>query len=617
MYQVKEIKKNVFWVGGNDRRLALFEGVYGIPRGVSYNAYLVLDKKTVLLDTVDKAIGPLFFENISHVLNGRPLDYVIINHMEPDHCAQLPDLVLHYPNIKIVGNKKTREMIKRFFDFDIDSRMIIVDEGDTFSSGDHNFTFVMAPMVHWPEVMVSYDTTDKILYSADAFGTFGALPGNIFADELDFEHEWLDDARRYYTNIVGKYGDQVQSLLKKAAKLDISMVCPLHGPIWRKDFGYFLEKYQKWASYTPEDNAVLIVYNSVYGHTENAANILAGALSDRGLTKITVYDVSVTASSIIVSEAFRCSHLVFAATTYNARIFIKMEEALLDIKEHNLQNRTVALIENGSWASTAGSLMKELFSSMGNIRILEEPLSIRSSLKPDDLTSLNMLADSIVSSMPKTTIAAHDTKEAVIENSAFFKISYGLFLLSAKNGEKDNACIINTVVQITDTPKRLSVAVNKKNYTCDMILKTGLFNISVLSTDAQFALFQHFGFQSGKDTDKIAHSPVALKRSVNGIVYSTECSNAFFSAKVSQSIDCGSHILFIADITEAANISNVPQLTYQYYFDRIKPKPAPTGGKKKGWVCKICGYVHEGEELPPDFICPLCKHGASDFERLS
>jgi flavorubredoxin/flavin reductase (DIM6/NTAB) family NADH-FMN oxidoreductase RutF/rubredoxin len=576
----------------------------------------MLDEKTVLLDTVDKAVSGVFFENIKHVLKDRPLDYVIINHMEPDHCAQLPDLVLRYPDIKVVCNEKTRVMIKQFFDFDIDSRIVIVDEGGTLCTGKHTFAFVMAPMVHWPEVMVTYDTVDKILFSADAFGTFGALPGNIYADELDFEHEWLDDARRYYTNIVGKYGDQVQMLLEKAATLEISMVCPLHGPIWRKDFGYFLEKYLKWATYTPEDNTVMIVYNSIYGHTENAANILAGMLADRGVRRLSVYDVSVTDTSVIVSEAFRCSHLVFAATTYNANIFVKMEAALIDIKEHNLKNRTVALIENGSWGPAAGSLMRQLFASMTNMNVIGDTLSINSALKDDSLAGLSALADGIVASMPKTAIAAHDVKTAAIDPAAFFKLSYGLFLLSARDGNRDNGCIINTAVQLTETPKRITVAVIKKNYTCDLILKTGIFNVSVLTTDAQFKIFQHFGFQSGREVNKFADTPIKISRSVNGLVYAAEATNAFFSAKVLKSEDYGTHVLFTADITEAGITGAGPSLTYQYYFDNVKPKPAFTREKKVGWICKVCGYIHEGEDIPDDIECPLCKHGRDDFERL-
>jgi flavorubredoxin/flavin reductase (DIM6/NTAB) family NADH-FMN oxidoreductase RutF len=536
--------------------------------------------------------------------------------MEPDHCAQLQNLVVRYPKLKVVCNEKTRTLIKQFFDFDIDSRAVIVEEGGTLNTGRRTFAFVMAPMVHWPEVMVSYETTDKILFSADAFGTFGALPGNIFADELNFEKDWLEDARRYYANIVGKYGDQVQAVLEKAAKLDIAMVCPLHGPIWRKDFGNFLEKYQKWATYTPEDTTVMIAYSSIYGNTENAVNILAAELANRGVRNIAVYDVSVVDSSVIVSEAFRCSHLVFAATTYNANIFIKMEQVLLDLQQHNLQNRTVAFIENGSWAPTSGSLMREIFSSMNNINIIDETITINSSLKKDTLGQLHKLADAIAASLPRFAIAEHDIKIAPVENAAFFKLSYGLFLLSAKDGDKDNACVVNTVLQLTDTPKRLVFSVIKKNHTHDMILKTGLFNVSVLTTETQFNTFQHFGFQSGRDVDKTEHAPLSFSRSSNGLIYTTEATNAFFSGKVISATDYGTHTLFTADITEAAIVSGSPSLTYQHYFDYVKPKPAFSREKKTGWICKICGWIYEGEELPPDLICPLCKHGASDFEKL-
>ena len=360
MYCTKKIYEDLYWVGGNDRRLALFENIYPISRGVSYNSYVLLDEQTVLLDTVDRAINDLFFENLEHVLAGRTLDYVIVNHMEPDHCASLAELVLRYPEIKIVCNAKTLGIIRQFYRFDADSRALIIKEGDTLSTGKHTLTFVMAPMVHWPEVMVTYDTTDKTLFSADAFGTFGALNGNLFADEVNFETEWLDDARRYYTNIVGKYGPQVQALLKKAAGLEIRMICPLHGPIWRENIGWFLDKYQHWSSYTPEDQSVVIAAGSVYGNTMNAAEILAGMLADRGVKNIKLYDVSNTHPSILVSEAFRCSHLVFAGSTYNNGIFTPMETVLLDLAAHNLQNRTVALIENGTWAPVSGKLMREL-----------------------------------------------------------------------------------------------------------------------------------------------------------------------------------------------------------------------------------------------------------------
>ena len=615
MYCVKKMTDDLYWVGGSDRRLALFENVYPIPNGVSYNAYLLLDEKTVLLDTVDRSIADLFFENVAHVLNGRKLDYVIVNHMEPDHCAVLQDLVLRYPEVRIVCNAKTVTMIRNFFTFDIDSRAVIVKEMDTLCTGRHTFAFVMAPMVHWPEAMVSYDATTKTLFSADAFGTFGALNGNLYADEVNFKTEYLADARRYYTNIVGKYGTQVQALLKKAAAIEIETICPLHGPVWRKDIAWFLDKYVHWATYQPEETAIVIAYASVYGNTENAANILAGMLADKGIRNVKVYDVSATHPSYIVSECFRASHLVFLSTTYNAGMFVNMENLVHDIVHHNLQNRTIALVENGSWAPTAAGLMRAEFQKLKNCTILDEGVSIRSSLKEDQLAQMEALADALVASMPaQKPVPAQEKPAGLVEQNAMFSLSYGLFVLTARDGAKDNGCIINTVTQLTDSPKRISIAVNKANLTHDMIVKTGEFNVSVLSNDAPFALFQHYGFQSGRNTDKFA-GVQGMARSTNGIYYIPYCTSAFLSAKVTQTVEFETHTLFIADVTEAKLLSNVPSMTYAYYFANVKPKPAVLQ-KQTGWVCKICGWVYEGEELPPDIVCPLCKHGAADFERL-
>ena len=611
MYCVKKMTDDLYWVGGSDRRLALFENVYPIPNGVSYNAYLLMDEKTVLLDTVDRSIADLFFENVAHVLGGRPLDYVIVNHMEPDHCAVLQDLVLRYPEVKIVCNAKTVTMIRNFFTFDIDSRAVIVKEMDTLTTGRHTFAFVMAPMVHWPEAMVSYDATTKTLFSADAFGTFSALNGNLYADEVNFKTEYLADARRYYTNIVGKYGTQVQALLKKAATIEIETICPLHGPVWRKDIAWFLDKYVHWATYQPEEEAVVIAYASVYGNTENAANILAGMLADRGVRNVKVYDVSATHPSYVVSECFRASHLVFLSTTYNAGMFVNMENLVHDIVNHNLQNRTIALVENGSWAPTAGGLMRAEFQKLKNCTILDEGVTIRSSLKEEQLSQMAALADALVATMPKPVPSAHTE---LVEPSAMFSLSYGLFVLTARDGAKDNGCIINTVTQLTDSPKRISIAVNKANLTHDMILKTGVFNVSVLSNDAPFAMFQHYGFQSGRDVDKFADVQ-GMARATNGVYYIPYCTSAFLSAKVTQTVEFETHTLFIADVTEAQTLSNTPSMTYAYYFANVKPKPAALQ-EQTDWVCKICGWVYEGEELPPDIICPLCKHGAADFEKL-
>ena len=399
MHCVKKVTDDLYWIGGSDRRLALFENVYPIPRGVSYNSYVLLDEKTVLLDTVDASISGLFFENLEYVLDGRTLDYLIVNHMEPDHCAIIGDVVRRYPDVKLVCNAKTVPMLKQFFDFPVEDRTVIVKEMDTLCTGKHTFAFVMAPMVHWPEAMVSYDTVDKILFSADGFGTFGAINGNLFADEVNFERDWLDDARRYFINIVGKYGVQVQNLLKKAATLEIKMICRLHGPIWRENLGWFIEKYDTWSSYKPEDQAVMIAYASIYGNTENAAEILASKLADKGVKNIAMYDVSVTDPSVIVSESFRCSHLVFAAPSYNGGIFTKMETVLSELKAHSLQNRTVAIMENGTWAPVAGKQMREIFAGMKNIELLEEGVTIRSAVKEAQEASLEALAEKITSSL--------------------------------------------------------------------------------------------------------------------------------------------------------------------------------------------------------------------------
>ena len=393
------VTSDIYYVGSSDRRLALFESVYPIPRGVSYNSYLVLDEKTVLLDTVDRSVSTVFFENIKALLNGRKLDYVIVNHMEPDHAATLSELRLRYPEATFVATQKAVDMMGQFFDSTTATPFMAVKEGDTLCTGKHNFSFVTAPMVHWPEVMVSYDSTDKVLFSADAFGTFGALGGNIFADEYNFERDWLDDARRYYTNIVGKYGIQVQNLLKKAGGLDIKFVCPLHGPIWRENIGWFIDKYDKWSSYTPEDKSVLIAYASVYGDTENAANILATELAELGVKNIAMYDVSTVHPSVIVSEAFRCSHLVFASTTYNMSIFVNMEIALNDIKAHALQNRKVAIMENGSWAPASGKLMRELISSMKNMTIIDQSTTLKSSVKENNVDEIKAIAKALASDL--------------------------------------------------------------------------------------------------------------------------------------------------------------------------------------------------------------------------
>lgn len=620
----RQIVNELYWVGGNDRRIQLFENVYPVPEGVSYNAYLCLDEKTVLLDTVDTAVSGVFFENLQALLAGRPLDYVVVDHMEPDHSGSLGEVLRRYPQAKLVTNAQALKMIGRYFAPPAAERVQLVKEGDTLCTGRHTFTFVMAPMVHWPEVMVTYDTTDHVLFSADAFGSFGALSGNLFSDETDFMTNGLAEARRYYTNIVGKYGTQVSALLRKAAGLQLDYLCPLHGPVWRKHIDWFIDKYQSWAGYVPEEDAVAIFYASVYGGTENAAELVAARLAERGVRGLKMYDVSKTDPSYLVAEAFRCSHLVLASTTYNAGIFVKMENLVHDLVAHNLQNRTVALIENGSWAPTAGGLMTRLLEGCKGLRMLTPIVTVRSAVQEDDRQPLLALADAVADSLPAAALSAAAPATAApaaggaapqLDSRAMQKLSYGLFVLSARNKDKDNACIINTVTQVTSNPNRITIAVNKANFTCDMIKESGSFNVSILSTDAPFELFRHFGFQSGRDTDKFQGWSFA-QRSDNGVLYLTACANAFLSAKVVSMQELETHIVFLAEVTQAAVLSGEESMTYAYYHANVKPRPKKQEQPKKGFVCKICGYVYEGESLPPDFVCPLCKHGAEDFEPI-
>jgi len=614
MHCIKKITDDIFWVGVNDRRLAMFEGVYSVPRGVSYNSYLVKDEKTVLFDTVDKSSLLRFIENLEEALGGRKLDYLVTQHIEPDHSASMRELIYRYPEMEIVCNNKSLALIKQFNDFDADSRAYVVKEGDVLNTGKRSFTFIMAPMVHWPEVMVSYETTGKILFSADAFGCFGALNGALFADEVDFNRDYMDEARRYYTNIVGKYGGQVKALLDKTSGVQIDMALPLHGFVWRKNFRDILSKYLLWSCYEPEENGVMIAYASVYGNTENAAEILSCKLREKNI-KTVMFDVSVTAPSDIVSEAFKWSHFVFASTTYNAGIFVTMETLLHDFAAHNIQNRTIALIENGSWAPVSGNLMREALSKCKNLNILEKTVSIKSGVKAKQLNDIDAMADALAESLQVQNAGASVKKpdESAVDPLAMFKIPYGLFVLTAKD-DRDNGCIINTALQITAVPIRISVTVSKANHTRDMIMKTGTFNISVLTESAPFSVIERFGFASGKDTDKFAGCAYN-DRTANGLRYIPDNTNCVISAKVIESYDYETHTIFTADVTEARALSDEPSLTYDYYFRHVKPKPQKVGEKKKGYVCRVCAYFYEGEELPADFICPLCKHGADDFDK--
>ncbi|MCL2005815.1 MAG: flavin reductase [Planctomycetaceae bacterium] len=615
MHCTKKITEDLTWVGANDRRLAMFEGVYSVPYGVSYNSYLLTDDKTVLFDTVDKAVQERFFENLTQALGNRTLDYLIVQHMEPDHSAAVQELATRYPKMQIVCNEKTRTMLNQFFNFDADSRVMLVKEGDTLNTGKHTLNFIMAPMVHWPEVMLTYDSTDKILFSADAFGSFGALNGALFADEVDFAKDYMDEARRYYTNIVGKYGTQVQTLLKKASGIEIEMLCPLHGFVWRRNIQDFVAKYALWSSYTPEEHGVMIAYASIYGNTENAAEILACQLRDKGI-KTVMFDVSVTPASEIIAAAFRWSHLVFASATYNAGIFVTMESLISDLVAHNIQNRTVALIENGSWAPMSGGLMRGKFEKCKDINILENTLRIKSSMKAEQLADISAMADAVAATLPSTQAnnagPSGVPDEQQIDLNTMTKLSYGLFVLTAREGDKDNGCIIDTVIQVGDSPVRITAGVRKINLTNDMIHRTGEFNLSILTEGAPFRVFEHFGLQSGKNLDKFADAGYE-NRAANGIRYLPEHTNGVISAKVIHSFDCGSHTLFVADVVQACSISEERSVTYRYYSEHIKPQPTVTKDSKPGFMCRICGYIHESDTLPADIICPLCNHGAADF----
>lgn len=603
MFTKRLVTKDTYYVGASDRRLALFENIYPLVNGVSYNSYVIVDKKIAILDTVDSSIGQTFFKKLNDTLNDRLPDYLIINHMEPDHSATIAQVLEKYPSITIVCNNKILTMLQNYFEKLNLGKVIVVNEFDVLDLGEHKLTFIFAPMVHWPEVMMTYDKTTKTLFSADAFGTFGALSGNLFAHEVDFDHDYLDEARRYYTNIVGKYGQQVQAVLKKAATIQIDTICPLHGPIWRQDIPYILDKYDKWSAYEAEKKGVLVCYASVYGHTEEAANLVCDELAMQGIRDIHCYDVSKTDKSYLVAEAFKYSHIFILSTTYNTQIFTKMEEFLMDLKYHNLQNRTVAVIENGSWAPQSGTLIKNIFATMPGIKIIQSSLTIKSALKEDQMVDLRKIISEIASDFPKP----------VLNTNPLFKINYGLYVLVTKDENKANGCIVNTVSQVcTD---KVLVSVNKANYSAELFKKNKVANISVLTNHATFDIFKRFGYQSGKTVDKFdGFDFYSLAK--NGLPFITKYSNSYMSLECVEVFDLGSHYGFLCKVVDGQQLSNEDSVTYSFYLDNIKPKPARDEKKIVGWRCKICGYIYEGKDLPKDFVCPICKHPASDFEKI-
>ena len=593
------ISDDIKYIGVNDHKIDLFEGQYTVPNGMSYNSYLILDEKIAVMDTVDVNFTHEWLDNLASALAGRTPDYLIVQHMEPDHSANIHNFAKNYPDAKIVASSKAFQMMKQFFGTDFTQNGIIVGEGDTLNLGKHTLTFVTAPMVHWPEVIVTYDSYDKVLFSADGFGKFGAL---------DAEEDWACEARRYYIGIVGKYGAQVQSLLKKAAGLDIAKICPLHGPVLTENLGYYINLYDIWSSYRPEEEGIVIAYTSVYGNTKKAVMQLAEKLKAKGCPKVVVNDLARCDMAEAVEDAFRYSKLVLATTTYNADIFPFMREFIDHLVERNYSNRTIALIENGSWAPLAAKIMKQEFENSKNITFAENTVKILSALNDESSKQLEALSDELC----KEYLAQKDETANKNDMTALFKIGYGLYVITSNDGKKDNGLIVNTVTQVTNTPNRLAVTINKENYSHHIIKQTGKMNINCLTVDAPFNVFETFGFKSGRNTNKFEGCEPL--RSDNGLVFLPRYINSFMSLNVEQYVDLDTHGMFICSISEARVINDKETMTYNYYYDNVKPKPETDG--KKGYVCKICGYVYEGDTLPEDFICPLCKHGASDFERI-
>ncbi len=594
-----EITKDIRYAGVNDHNVDLFEGQYIVPNGMAYNSYVILDEKTAVMDTVDVNFTHEWLDNLQSILNGKKPDYLIVQHMEPDHSANIVNFMKLYPEATIVSTEKAFNMMNQFFGNAFDDRKIVVGEGSTLSLGKHTLTFVMAPMVHWPEVMVTYDSTDKVLFSADGFGKFGAL---------DVDEDWACEARRYYFGIVGKYGAQVQKLLQKAQGLDIEIICPLHGPVLKENLGYYIGLYNTWSSYAVESEGIMIAYTSVYGNTKKAVNLLADKLKSKGCPKVVVCDLAREDMAEAVEDAFRYSKLVLATTTYNADIFPFMRRFIEELTERNYQKRTVAFIENGSWAPLAAKTMKKIFEGSKNLNFTETTVTLKSALNETSLEQLEHLADELC----RDYLAQDGETADKNDLSALFNIGYGLYVVTSNDGKKDNGLIVNTVTQLTNTPNRIGVTINKDNYSHHVIKQTGKMNVNCLSVDAPFKVFETFGFQSGRNVDKFASCEPL--RSDNGLAFLPRYINSFMSLKVEDYVDLGTHGMFICSITEARVISNVETMTYTYYHNNVKPKPQTEG--KKGFVCKICGYVYEGDELPEDFICPLCKHGAADFEPI-
>ncbi len=596
------VTNDIIYVGVNDHAIDLFEGQYDVPNGMAYNSYVIMDEKIAVMDTVDKNFTHEWLDNLANALNGRKPDYLVVQHMEPDHSANIVNFTKTYPDATIVSSSKAFTMMKNFFGKDFEENRIVVAEGDTLSLGKHTLNFVAAPMVHWPEVIMTYDSCDKVLFSADGFGKFGAL---------DVEEDWACEARRYYFGIVGKYGAQVQAVLKKAAGLDIQIICPLHGPVLSENLGYYLNLYNIWSSYGVESDGIVIAYTSVYGHTKKAVELLADKLKANGCPKVAVTDLARDDMAEAVEDAFRYGKIVLATTTYNAEIFPFMREFINHLVERGFKNKTVGLIENGSWAPLAAKTMKGMLEGCKNLTFTDTTVKILSALNDESKAQIEALADELCMDYKAQKSETANKNDL----TALFKIGYGLYVVTSNDGKKDNGLIVNTISQVTSSPNRVAVCINKDNYSHHVIKQTGIMNVNCLSVEAPFSVFECFGFRSGRTVDKFENEKDNLLRSDNGLVFLSKYINAFMSLKVEQYVDLDTHGMFICTVTEARVLSDKETMTYTYYQANVKPKPETEG--KKGYVCKVCGYVYEGDELPEDFVCPLCKHGAADFEPIA
>lgn len=654
-----KVTDTILYIGVNDHEVDLFEGQYIVPNGISYNSYIILDEHITVMDTVDKSKTGEWLDNIEEAICGKTPDYLVVQHMEPDHSASIGAFAQKYPNAAVIGNRQILDMIENCFPDIKRERCLTVEDGESLETGSHALTFVFAPMVHWPEVMMTYESSEKILFSADGFGKFGAL---------DREEAWEDEARRYYIGIVGKYGKQVQKVLKKAAALDIRMICPLHGPVLKENLGKYLALYDKWSGYKPEQEGICLCYTSVYGTTRKAVMLLRDELLRNGAPAVEVYDLARCDSAQAVASAFKYNKLVLATTTYNGEVFPHMYSFLHYLKERNFQNRTVAFMENGSWAPQAAKYMKTCLQSLENLRYTQTTVTILAALNDKSRAAIRKLADELTREYRGRKVEANQ-----IDPASIFKIGYGLYVVTSNDGEKDNGLIVNTIAQVNSgEPALIAVNINKANYSADIIRKTGKLNISVLDETAPFEVFKHFGLQSGRDVDKFpkqnrektVRNPQApwetgensasagiwsyaasyietvndpkeaacdgrpretsaqpaepigsifTARSTNGLPYLTRYANAYISAEVKNVMDLGTHDMFICQVSEAASLSEERTMTYDYYQRYVKRKPEK---RKKGYVCAVCGYLYEGETLPDGYVCPLCKHGTDVFEKL-